>query len=668
MSLVATPARREPPNYRPDIDGLRALAVMAVIGFHAEIRALRGGFVGVDVFFVVSGYLISGLIFRALDRGTFSCAEFYTRRINRIFPSLIVVLIATAAVGRAILFQEEFETLGKHIVGGSTFVSNFILQRELSYFYLPNKPLLHLWSLAVEEQFYIAWPLVAVIAWKRRWNPTLLLGSIIAVSFALNVLGVSYDHAKSAFYYPVTRFWEILAGAFIANAELRRPDWNRLRRVFTPAIRQLAAVVGLFLLVAAVYFTNTTTPWPGWAASVPVAATMLLIVAGKDTWINQHILGNRALVGVGLVSYPLYLWHWPIMIYSKLATDHPPPSERARVAMVVASFILAVATYRWVEIPIRFGARKRRSAALLLTGLSLVGVLGFLIWRGEVRPRLANSFTGSLQEALRDWDYPGGGFSHLGREPVVNPIRGDDSRTVIFYGDSHAEQYWPRAVELAQLSRASSPTVLFITHGGCAPLPLVERIGKAWDGSDYRCDKFYDMVRKRMADEKVRTVVIAAYWETYLTENLMYLTTDPMRRPLTPLDPNTTIALRLLERDVANLTRSGKRVFILLSNPAAYPYDPASILPGRLSIGRTPRHPKVVLKADILARTSVVSSLLRAIAERTGAVVIDPVSSLCGEVTCPTLDESGAPIYKDSHHLRASFARRNATFIDPALR
>ena len=212
------------PKYRPDIDGLRALAIISVVLFHTFPSVIRGGFVGVDIFFVISGFLISTIIVENLGAGTFSFREFYIRRIRRIFPSLIIILITTYLIGWFFLLADEYKQLGKHIAGGATFVSNVVLWKNSGYFdsAAEMKPLLHLWSLAIEEQFYIIWPLLIWFSWKRNLNLLIVTVSLLAISFTLNLITIQHN-AIIDFYAPHTRFWELLAGGVLAQKNIKHP-------------------------------------------------------------------------------------------------------------------------------------------------------------------------------------------------------------------------------------------------------------------------------------------------------------------------------------------------------------------------------------------------------------------------------------------------------------
>lgn len=289
-------------DYRPDIDGLRAIAVIAVVLFHAKPNNLRGGFVGVDVFFVISGFLISGIVLTDLQQGRFSFSNFYTRRIRRIFPALVLVLIPTLAFGWFVLTPDEYKQLGRHTIGAATFVSNLILWREAGYFdaAAQSKPLLHLWSLGIEEQFYLVWPLSLVLLWKKKSRALTAICVLALASFTLNSVLVN-SLPTATFYLPVTRIWELLAGATVACFALQY-KMPALR-----AIGQCLATLGALMILFSFIFLHESQSFPGWRALIPVLGTVFLISAGAESWINRRVLAAQPLVFVGLISYPLYL-------------------------------------------------------------------------------------------------------------------------------------------------------------------------------------------------------------------------------------------------------------------------------------------------------------------------------------------------------------------------
>jgi len=370
-------------KYRADVDGLRALAVVAVMIYHAFPSALKGGFVGVDVFFVISGYLISGIILDALDAGRFTFSGFYARRIRRIFPALSVVLMAALAAGWYWLYVDDYARLGRQAAAGAGFVSNFVLWRESSYFDIAAdlKPLLHLWSLGVEEQFYFVWPAILVIASRWRRGPiiaTLVIGSI---SFAIAISTVRLDRT-AAFFAPWTRFWELLAGATLACLErdtvfetvLR---WLESRRV----VRNTQAVIGLVMIIAGTFVIDSTRVFPGLWVLLPVAGTVLLIVSGPGAVINRTLLSWRLVVWVGLISYPLYLWHWPLLSFAHILRGEVTGS--IRLAMLALSIVLASLTYVVIERPIRFGTRRRGVVAGLAVVMAAACAFGIVIYRAN---------------------------------------------------------------------------------------------------------------------------------------------------------------------------------------------------------------------------------------------------------------------------------------------
>jgi peptidoglycan/LPS O-acetylase OafA/YrhL len=371
--------------YRPDIDGLRAVAVLAVVLFHAFPALLPGGFIGVDVFFVISGYLISSILLRELQHRQFSIAGFYARRVRRIFPSLLAVMLACLAFGWYALFPDEYGQLGKHVGGGASFAANFFYWAQVGYFdtSADTKPLLHLWSLGIEEQFYIVWPAVLALAWRRRANLLLVTAVLALLSFALNAAGIAH-HATATFYSPLSRAWELLGGVLLACAAHGRPA-----TASTGSRANLAACVAVLLLALGLAFT-TPERFPGWRALTPVVAAMLLIGAGPGAWFNRAVLGSRPLVSIGLISYPLYLWHWPLLSFAQIV-EGQLPAPRIRVFAVLAAVVLAWLTYQVLERPLRRmrGRRARLQVALLCVLMAGIGLAGGWLYRNEGLPQRA---------------------------------------------------------------------------------------------------------------------------------------------------------------------------------------------------------------------------------------------------------------------------------------
>jgi peptidoglycan/LPS O-acetylase OafA/YrhL len=390
-------------KYRPDIDGLRAIAVIVVVGFHAWPREFSGGFIGVDVFFVISGYLISGIVLEGLTEAKFSFAEFYVRRIKRIFPALMLVLATCAALGWFIVWAEPYAQLGKHIVAAVGFVLNFVLWREAGYFDTEaiRKPLLHLWSLSIEEQFYLVWPAVLLLASKRAYNIAIVTGLIAIASFLINVAWVN-THPAATFFMPFTRAWELMLGSLLASLE-RMPAWSagavaataKTCRVSVRLVRETAGWSGAAMIAIAFVMLSPGKAFPGWWALLPTFGAVLIIVAGMGAAFNRYVLAWPPMVFIGLISYPLYLWHWPLLSFAWQISFNDPP-HWVRDVLVVVSFVLAWLTYKLLERPIRSSRVARPAVVLVLVAL-VIGGAGFAIERSGGLPLRAANATGFVR-------------------------------------------------------------------------------------------------------------------------------------------------------------------------------------------------------------------------------------------------------------------------------
>lgn len=353
-------------SYRADIDGLRAFAVLSVVFFHAFPNSLKGGFIGVDVFFVISGYLICGIILRDLQVGAFSFANFYAKRIRRIFPSLIVVMCAIVVVGWFVLLPDEYENIGKHILGGSLFLSNFVLWSEAGYFDVAAKakPLLHLWSLGIEEQYYIFFPVFLWCCAKKNIQAVFAIIILFFISFFDNI----YLHRISPvidFYSPLSRVWELLLGASLAaifrhsSVQVAYLKIDALCNDFMyvgpqkndgRSLSLILAVTGSVLLGMGLLLARESNPYPGWIALLPTMGAAFFIAAGPLNPISNYLLSNRFSVFIGKISYPLYLWHWVMISFVYIVVGSLDSETRVlRILLIVMSFILSALTYLFVE-------------------------------------------------------------------------------------------------------------------------------------------------------------------------------------------------------------------------------------------------------------------------------------------------------------------------------
>jgi len=455
-------------SYRPDIDGLRALAVLAVIAFHGFPEYIAGGFVGVDVFFVISGFLISGIILDETRVGLFSLQKFYARRVRRIFPALLLVLLFSLLAGWWLLLPADLLRLGKQLAASAAFVSNFYLWFQSSYFSPDARtfPLLHLWSLGVEEQFYIVWPLI-IMGLRRRPNWTMSAIVLIGISsFCLNI--ALLDNHEADFYSPVTRAWELMLGASLAW--LRRRDDIEL-----PSKRSadVATIAGLFLILGSTLLFDQQSSYPGWLALVPTIGTSLILWGGASSGVASSVLSSRALVFVGLISYPLYLWHWPLLVFSE-AFKFAPLTPLERGLVIAVSFILAWLTYELVESRFRAGRVNRTKIAALSGGMIFIALVGLGMVEGQ---GFETRFPKKTREFAEVRGYPASWRVH---ECLIDPKKEttfgkscmEETRPLLFvWGDSTATALMPG---LRQLQRERNFGVAQFNANSCGPWLAVD--------------------------------------------------------------------------------------------------------------------------------------------------------------------------------------------------
>ena len=540
------------PKYRSDIDGLRAIAVLIVVGYHAFPLWLPGGFIGVDVFFVISGFLISTIIFQNIDRNSFSFVDFYSRRVRRIFPALLVIFVCCLAFGWFTLFPHEYMQLGKHIASGAAFISNFVLWNEAGYFdnTAITKPLLHLWSLGIEEQFYLLWPLILWLAYKRHIKWLALTISIATASFLLNVWLVNID-SIATFYSPATRFWELLLGALLADKRS-----SEFFRGWGKPLTTALSVAGLVVLVSGVFLINGDVRFPGFWALLPTLATAALIAVGPRAFANQTFLSARVLVWFGLISFPLYLWHWPLLSFARII-EGEPLSVNARLVIVALSTLLAWITYVAIERPIRHGARGSLKVAVLIGAMLVVGYGGFNIYT-----RQGLEFRGP-QIIGKDRGYDGGPGGTmvpecgLPAEVSAGFTCWQDSRPSLRFalvGDSKASAFH------GGLVRTSTPAGrwLFIGVGSKGtPLPIISNDPQY---ANYQYGSV-TAIKSLAENRRIEVVLIAT-----AARSLFRLKNDT---DITDLEssPNYEVALDGLQRVIDILKAANKKVVFLVDNP-----------------------------------------------------------------------------------------------------
>lgn len=493
-------------SYRSDIDGLRAIAVLSVIGFHVFPEWMKGGFIGVDIFFVISGFLISSIIITDIANNHFSVVDFYVRRINRIFPALLLVLTSCFIAGWFLLISDTYKELCKHIAAGATFLSNFLLweESELNYFDVASelKPLLHLWSLGVEEQFYLCWPILLILSWRFKKYKGII--SAISITTILSfIFCVGLSGTSEAFYSPIARFWELMIGSFLAYAAIAKSSLDNKYKNFK-------SIIGFLFLLAGFLFINKDRLFPGYWALLPALGAGLLISAGSTAWINKNVLSNKLLVWVGLISYPLYLWHWSLLSFMRIV-EGQTLSLCLRVSLVVSPIFLAWLTYIAIERPIRTGARRKTKAAILFVLMIIVGCVGYYSYVSnwtDIRLPFELRAKQKEKDQLKEWLV----FTRFKQCDIQNRRSGERDATcyeslhpsVALWGDSHAASLYPG---LKTLQEKINFGIIQVTHSLCPPLFNLPKN----DFSEH-CNEMNEDDLKHLIKMKPDVIILHAAW------------------------------------------------------------------------------------------------------------------------------------------------------------
>ena len=649
-------------KYRSDIDGLRAVVVLGVVIYHAFPWLIPGGFIGVDIFFVISGYLISGILYKRLAKGgdgnvsPFSFREFYARRIRRLFPALITMLVITMAYGWLILLPDEFQQLGKHVAAGTLFIQNIVFWQESGYFDISAnlKPLLHLWSLAVEEQFYIFFPPILLLIWKRKWPLAAIMGVFLVISMVCNLW--ASDHAGTAdFFLTPYRVWEFLGGSLLAWWH-----YDRGHKEEVPAYREVLSWAGLTLLVLGMAFIHTGDPYPGWRALLPVAGTLLLMEGGAGNmgaWVNRKILSNPAVVWIGLISYPLYLFHWPALSFVHIVKgEHPKPGYIFMALLV--SFVLTVLTYYFIEKKIRHNKAKWTIPALVAAFL-MTGILGLLAFFGKTPMRYDPSMVTRIKkinDAINDRNMMAGWTQEKCSNGFILNRAGGEGLQTLFLGDSNAQQYAPRILEEIQSHPTGERGAIFIAEGGVVPIPNVSREHSSeWD-------KMFTILDQQLAvNPKIDRVVIAARWCNYFAKNGDWKINGFSLGEFSGREK----AIESLGDLIEKIVSTGRSVSLVLATPTGSELDPRAMFK-RGFLGLSAREP--YLSKDIFLRPNEeLLNAIEAIGRSHGARVIDPMDYLCRNGDIMLLDEKGIPICYDDHHLRPGYVREHVKYLDETV-
>lgn len=629
-------------RYYPFIDGLRALAIIPVLLFHFNLGA-TGGYIGVDVFFVISGFLITQILAGQEKKGWAAIVDFYERRARRILPALFVVCLLSFIAAYALLMPFDFKAFSRSLRATGIFISNLFFARSTGYFapLADVQPLLHTWSLAVEEQFYIFYPpFLLMLFYLGQKRPKLILlgvGVVFLLSLAAGIVYTQYTPDKSFFLLP-TRAWELMTGALIALS------FNKIR--VSKMLAEIASVIAVTVIVACCFLYDDTVHFPGIAAVPPVFAVGLLLLVNvqHDTWVGRALSWRPAIL-VGLISYSLYLVHWPVWVFSRYYLDRLPTMVETG-GLIAATIALSVLSYRYVETPVRKRqalASRRAIFIFSLAGIALLVALGMLGAKTDGLPQRFDARVTTYAAGVTD--LPVHQSSCVGLAPAQVAVDtlcqiGETVKPVpdfLMWGDSHADSLFPAMSSMA--ARHGQYGVMAAYHG-CPPMP-----GLAYLRRDDACAAYTDAVLRLIKDTGIKKVILVMRWDSYLLGNEKGSIEKTIN--MTPVYEGLEgqAALRTVYADlVATLEGMGVEVWVSLP-PPSFLQPVSTALAKAAYMGRDTA--ALMRPASDLAprRDAVVESL------RVGHVkLIDPYPTLCPDGMC-RVEIDGRSLYSDNNHL-----------------
>ena len=663
--------------YLPHIDGLRAIAVSGVVAYHAFPDWLPGGFIGVDVFFVISGFLITRLIADEMTRGEFSLLGFYERRVRRLLPAATVVLAVTTVLSALILLPDAFREFGKSLTAAAIFLSNIYFRKNVGYFDGPaeEKPLLHTWSLAVEEQFYLIWPFILLMALPRASRKTLMLGIglliFASLAYAQNLLTRSPD---AAFYLLPARFWELGVGGLLAVSlpHLRRPD---------PIIREFAGAFGAVTIILSMLLINSTTPFPGLSVLPACLGTLAIIWSGTDTDrqpASARLFSTKPMVFVGLISYSLYLWHWPLISLAKYHAQRQLTSIELLVLVLIA-VLAAIVSWRYIEQPFRRrpspGSTPRQTLSsrdLLKRGaLTIIAtaVVGLTIDYGRGWPwRLDNDTREIFAQMSQANDRRPNcdGYENAFRNDdtcTLGPRRSGRGFELVLLGDSNADHFAALAENISVERNLPGRQV---TNTACAPL-----IGMSLIYRKPRYKRACIEYQRTLADwikqnPNLKLAILSANWVTYPFESADRRTVEPNGLPLHPDTDQTASELGIKPTDtryylistVLQLKETGAKVHLIGQVPHLFNHGglPLRCLANAVANKTSTEACGVPAKGardPLKPSNAFLNQLANHIDGVTAAV---PSDVLCDEKRCSVM-RNGVFLYRDPGHINAPGAR-----------
>jgi peptidoglycan/LPS O-acetylase OafA/YrhL len=613
-------------KYIPSIDGLRALAVLSVILFHAFPLVFPGGFIGVDIFFVISGYLITQIIVSQAISNQFSFGDFYSRRIRRIFPSLILVFLVVYVVGWFVMLPGEFMQLGKHIAAGASFISNWVYWLEAGYFdeLVELKPLLNLWSLGVEEQFYIFWPLIILVLIRFGMGLRNALIGLVLASFLINILLVK-AYPSATFYLPFSRTWELGLGGLIAVYPIRIKDLR---------FNHFISILGICGVIAPIFYLNTHSVFPGWSVVPPVIGTGLLLIAIANGGLAAKFLSASWMIGLGLISYPLYLWHWPALSFGGIIKG-TSLDVLETIALLLVSLVFALFSYFVIEKKVRYlGVKSVFVLCLLMMGICFQGWNTYHREGLEFRLRRTIEIPFEQKQDFVKWEHKGmlptgicePGFIYP-EAHVCAQSNAQGEADVVVLGDSHAfSAYWGIAK-----AYSNDHIVRLIGQGGCLPF-----LDASSFGMYSSCNKnIHDQIAWITNDPTVKTIFIAH------------------RSPIISSDTDQKKLEESVIKTFDKLLKANKRVIYINSVPELN-FEPRLCV-GDLPFGRKNPVGSCSFPLDReLARQARYRESMNSIFKKYPTVSIyEPAIFLCRNEICNAVIDDRV-MYTDTNHLSES--------------
>ncbi len=681
-------------RYRPHIDGLRGIAVAAVVLYHAKLLGITGGFVGVDVFFVVSGFLIASIIDRDMRERTFSLFDFWKRRIRRIVPALVMVMCSTVVASYFfILYPSDFHHFGNAVIAQSLFASNILFTLTDNYFDQPSRysPLLHTWSLSVEEQFYLLFPfLILACAWLAKrysaadieasWRGRYAVrASIVILGVASLILNVwmidiapssafgipfvpqhifwSTTYASAGFYLILTRAWELALGICIALSATR---------TLSKSAAEAISIAGIASILFSVLFYTDSTSFPGIAALLPTLGTAAFIFANEHRQTRTAaLLSYPALVWIGLISYSLYLWHWPILVFAHIA--HPAPlSAAALTCLIAAAVCIAWLSYRFIETPFRREALIRTRKMVFACGL---GALALMLFAGVAIVRFSDRAAYRIPQAAQQMLLaseerdPSTYCFHVPQDAPDGPCRiGDRSTTTpafVVWGDSHAGAL----VSLFDaLGRDHHLQGVVFQGGSCVPITGVHQAPPATG-----CEEIKRSALQYISAAHIRHIFLVARWSYYVTGGpdkvRVALITDSSKISKSPEDAREVFERRLtiMARQMA---QEGRTVYILEQTPEQTQFNTRDAFYTAVRTNE-PVQARGISAADNAAYQALARSVIEKLAAQPGIRVIDPIPALCTSTACPLATPEGVVLYRDGNHVSTLGALKLRSLFEP---